>query len=236
MAGAENRHAVLFHQGQRAPCRVTKVSDALKHLHEQSPGFAGRWRAAVRCRLRASVAASKAPGSAVAGHANVMIFPNLDAGNIGYKIAQRLGGYRPSARFCRACKTRQRSFTRLVAQDVTEMIAVTYCRPALIRKPGRHPGQPQATMSGVRRCPRDDPKRNARCTSQPVSSPKVSDEVRKTTCYMCACRCGINVHMKDGKVAYIEGNRDHPVNKGVLCAKGRPGSCSTTPPRGCARR
>lgn len=54
-------------------------------------------------------------------------------------------------------------------------------------------------------------------------SPKVSDEVRKTTCYMCACRCGINVHMKDGKVAYIEGNRDHPVNKGILCAKGSAG-------------
>lgn len=54
-------------------------------------------------------------------------------------------------------------------------------------------------------------------------SPKVSDEVRKTTCYMCACRCGINVHMKDGKVAYIEGNRDHPVNRGVLCAKGSAG-------------
>ncbi|MDP7150319.1 MAG: molybdopterin oxidoreductase family protein [Paracoccaceae bacterium] len=54
-------------------------------------------------------------------------------------------------------------------------------------------------------------------------SPDVSDEVRQTTCYMCACRCGINVHMKDGKVAYIEGNRDHPVNKGVLCAKGSSG-------------
>jgi anaerobic selenocysteine-containing dehydrogenase len=54
-------------------------------------------------------------------------------------------------------------------------------------------------------------------------SPKVSDEVRKTTCYMCACRCGINVHMKKGKVAYIEGNRDHPVNQGVLCAKGSAG-------------
>ncbi len=54
-------------------------------------------------------------------------------------------------------------------------------------------------------------------------SPKVSDEVRKTTCYMCACRCGINVHMKDGEVAYIEGNRDHPVNQGVLCAKGSAG-------------
>jgi anaerobic selenocysteine-containing dehydrogenase len=59
-------------------------------------------------------------------------------------------------------------------------------------------------------------------------SPKVSDEIRKTTCYMCACRCGIDVHMKkdplgDLKVAYIEGNRDHPVNKGVLCAKGSAG-------------
>ena len=61
--------------------------------------------------------------------------------------------------------------------------------------------------------------------SQPTldTSPRVSDEVRHTTCYMCACRCGINVHMKDGKVAYIEGNRDHPVNKGVLCAKGSAG-------------
>jgi anaerobic selenocysteine-containing dehydrogenase len=51
----------------------------------------------------------------------------------------------------------------------------------------------------------------------------VSDEVRKTTCYMCACRCGIDVHIKDGKIRYIEGNRDHPVNKGVLCAKGSAG-------------
>ena len=61
--------------------------------------------------------------------------------------------------------------------------------------------------------------------TQPLldTSPLVSDEIRKTTCYMCACRCGINVHLKDGKVAYIEGNRDHPVNKGVLCAKGSAG-------------
>ncbi len=57
----------------------------------------------------------------------------------------------------------------------------------------------------------------------PDLSPKVSDEIRKTTCYMCACRCGINVHMKGGQVAYIEGNRDHPVNRGVLCAKGSAG-------------
>ncbi|MEL6479389.1 MAG: molybdopterin oxidoreductase family protein [Pseudomonadota bacterium] len=55
------------------------------------------------------------------------------------------------------------------------------------------------------------------------TSPKVSDEIHCTTCYMCACRCGINVHLRDGEVRYIEGNRDHPVNKGVLCAKGSAG-------------
>ncbi|MXU66499.1 molybdopterin oxidoreductase family protein [Oceanomicrobium pacificus] len=54
-------------------------------------------------------------------------------------------------------------------------------------------------------------------------SEPIGDEMRQTTCYMCACRCGINVHLKDGKVKYIEGNRDHPVNRGVLCAKGSAG-------------
>jgi anaerobic selenocysteine-containing dehydrogenase len=54
-------------------------------------------------------------------------------------------------------------------------------------------------------------------------SPQVHDEVKYTTCYMCACRCGIRVHLKDGLVRYIEGNPDHPVNKGVLCGKGSSG-------------
>ncbi|WP_193175040.1 molybdopterin oxidoreductase family protein [Oricola nitratireducens] len=59
-------------------------------------------------------------------------------------------------------------------------------------------------------------------------SPLVSDEIRQTTCYMCACRCGINVHLRNGPdgrriVSYIEGNRDHPTNRGVLCAKGSSG-------------
>jgi sulfite dehydrogenase (quinone) subunit SoeA len=61
-------------------------------------------------------------------------------------------------------------------------------------------------------------------------SPKPGDSVAKTTCYMCACRCGINVHLKAGRVAYIEGNRDHPVNKGVLCAKGSAGIMQITAP------
>ena len=50
-----------------------------------------------------------------------------------------------------------------------------------------------------------------------------ADEIKTTTCYMCACRCGIRVFLKDGKVRYIEGNRDHPVNRGVLCGKGSAG-------------
>ncbi len=50
-----------------------------------------------------------------------------------------------------------------------------------------------------------------------------ADEIKTTTCYMCACRCGIQVHIKDGKVRYIDGNRDHPVNRGVICGKGAAG-------------
>jgi anaerobic selenocysteine-containing dehydrogenase len=55
------------------------------------------------------------------------------------------------------------------------------------------------------------------------TSPRVGDEIKCTTCYMCACRCGIKVHLKDGSIRYIEGNRDHPVNRGVICGKGASG-------------
>ena len=48
-------------------------------------------------------------------------------------------------------------------------------------------------------------------------------EVKNTTCYMCACRCGIRVHLRDGEVRYIDGNPHHPLNKGVICAKGSSG-------------
>lgn len=48
-------------------------------------------------------------------------------------------------------------------------------------------------------------------------------EVKETTCYMCACRCGIRVHLRDGQVRYIEGNPNHPLNHGVICAKGSSG-------------
>jgi anaerobic selenocysteine-containing dehydrogenase len=54
-------------------------------------------------------------------------------------------------------------------------------------------------------------------------SPKVADRIATSTCYMCACRCGIRVYLKDGRIRFIEGNPDHPTNRGVLCAKGSAG-------------
>ena len=69
--------------------------------------------------------------------------------------------------------------------------------------------------------------------SQPLHDPTADPqpgahtEVKTTTCYMCACRCGIRVHLRDGgngpEVRYIEGNPEHPLNQGVLCAKGSAG-------------
>ncbi len=44
-----------------------------------------------------------------------------------------------------------------------------------------------------------------------------------TTCYMCACRCGVKVTLEDGRLRYLQGNENHPVNQGVLCAKGSAG-------------
>ncbi len=53
--------------------------------------------------------------------------------------------------------------------------------------------------------------------------PGAQTEVKTTTCYMCACRCGIRVHLRDGEVRYIDGNPEHPLNQGVICAKGASG-------------
>ncbi|MEP7327955.1 MAG: molybdopterin oxidoreductase family protein [Betaproteobacteria bacterium] len=48
-------------------------------------------------------------------------------------------------------------------------------------------------------------------------------EVHYSTCYMCACRCGIKVTTQDGALRFIQGTREHPINQGVLCAKGSAG-------------
>ncbi len=55
-----------------------------------------------------------------------------------------------------------------------------------------------------------------------------AQETKYTTCYMCACRCGIKVTLEDNRVRFIQGNKKHPVNRGVLCAKGNAGIMKQT--------
>jgi sulfite dehydrogenase (quinone) subunit SoeA len=61
-------------------------------------------------------------------------------------------------------------------------------------------------------------------------SEPIGERAVYTTCYMCACRCGIKVHLRNGRLRYIEGNRDHPVNRGVLCGKGSAGIMNVLSP------
>lgn len=57
----------------------------------------------------------------------------------------------------------------------------------------------------------------------PAFEDHARQERKFTTCYMCACRCGIEVTLEDGQPRYIRGNPNHPINRGVLCAKGNAG-------------
>jgi len=72
---------------------VTKMQNAARKIKELNPDFAVDGELQFDAAFSAEVAKTKAPGSPVAGHANTFIFPDIDAGNIGYKIAQRLGGF-----------------------------------------------------------------------------------------------------------------------------------------------
>lgn len=80
-------------KGSASSPEVDKVADALKLIKEQAPELVIDGELQFDAAFVPKVGETKAKGSPVAGHANVFVFPSLEAGNIGYKIAQRMGGF-----------------------------------------------------------------------------------------------------------------------------------------------
>ena len=93
LIGKEPKGAMLSYstKGSAKHDDVTKVQEAVRIAKEERPELALDGELQLDAALVPAVAALKAPSSEVAGHANTLIFPNLDAGNIGYKLVQRLG-------------------------------------------------------------------------------------------------------------------------------------------------
>lgn len=105
---------------------VSKVQEAVKLAAEKAPSLALDGEFQFDAAIAPEVGKLKAPGSKVAGHANVFIFPNINAGNIGYKIAQRMGGWMAIGPVCQGFAKPLNDLSRgCNVDDIVATVAVT---------------------------------------------------------------------------------------------------------------
>lgn len=105
---------------------VPKVQEAVRLAKEKSPDLTLDGEFQFDAAIAPEVGALKAPGSEVAGHANVFVFPNINAGNIGYKIAQRMGGWMAIGPVCQGFAKPLNDLSRgCNVDDIVATVAVT---------------------------------------------------------------------------------------------------------------
>lgn len=119
-------------KGSASHERVTMVAEATKMAKEKNPEMAIDGELQFDAALVESVAKKKAPGSEVAGHANVFIFPNIEAGNIGYKIAQRFGGFEAIGPILQGLNAPVNDLSRGCVEDEVYSLAIITAAQAVL--------------------------------------------------------------------------------------------------------